>query len=161
MHEAQTYTLAEAHLHFARTLNGEVWHLLEKPERTQIEEERLIHAAHASCYHWLHAGTGVHHQRAQWLIARVYGELGLAGPALRHASRCLALTGAYADLLEPFDRAYAYEAVARANALAGNRDEARQYIRRAAEAATTIADDEDRRIFLDDFHGGNWHGLRV
>ena len=28
------------------------------------------------------------------------------------------------------------------------------------EAGMAIADDEDRAIFMDDFHGGNWYGLK-
>ena len=84
--EAKTYTLEEAHQHFAKTLNGTVWELLQKPERSKLEDELMIDAAHASCYHWLQAGTGLHHQRAEWLIAHVYTELGLSDPALRHAA---------------------------------------------------------------------------
>lgn len=34
MSEDKTYSLQEAHLHFARTLNGEVWGLLEKGDRS-------------------------------------------------------------------------------------------------------------------------------
>jgi hypothetical protein len=160
MNEAQTYTLLEAETHFAKTLNGKVWELLEKPDRSKGEDEWMIHAAHASCFHWLNAGTGLHHQRGEWLIARVYTVLGLAEPALRHASRCLQLTEEFAAQMQDFDRAFAYETVARANALAGHRDEARKYIRLADEAGRSIADAEDKSIFLADFNGGNWHGLK-
>ena len=74
------YTEAEAHRHFAAGLNGEVWGLLGKEERSVEEDERMVHAAHASCYHWLEIGTGLHQQRGEWLIARVYSELGQADP---------------------------------------------------------------------------------
>jgi tetratricopeptide (TPR) repeat protein len=158
--ELKMYTLEEAHQHFAKTLNGKVWELLQNSERSKSEDELMIYAAHASCYHWLNAGTGLHHQRAEWLIAHVYNELGLADPALRHTSRCLELTNEFGDLMKDFDLAYAYEGVARANALAGNRDEAIKYIQRADETGRAIGNDEDKSIFLSDFKGGNWHGLR-
>lgn len=160
MDEVKRYTLEEAHQHFAKTVNGKVWELLQKPERSNSEDELMIHAVHASCYHWLNAGTGLHHQRAEWLIAHVYTELGVVDSALRHALRCLELTKEFADLMKDFDRAYAYEGVARANALAGDRDEALKYIHRADETGRGISNDEDKSIFLSDFNGGNWHGLR-
>lgn len=160
MAEGNTFTLEEAHQYFAKTLNGKVWELLQKPERSKSDDELMIYAAHASCYHWLIAGTGLHHQRAEWLIAHMYTELGVGDSALRHASRCLELTNEFADLMKDFDWAYAYEGVARANALAGNRDEALKYLRRADELGKAIDDNEDLSIFLSDFNGGNWHGLR-
>ncbi len=61
---------------------------LENPDRTQAEDEEMLHAAHASLYHWLQVGTVLHHQRGLWMIARVHAVLGHAAEALRYASRC-------------------------------------------------------------------------
>ena len=155
----EKYTEQEAHRHFGSKLNGEVWNLLGKPERSESEDEQMIHAAHASCYHWLQVGTGAHHQRGEWLISHVYAVLGLPLAALHHAQRCQALTEEHADLLEDFDRAYALEALARANAVAGNRDEALEYRKLAAEAGQAIADAESKKYFLGDLEGGNWGSL--
>lgn len=160
MEEAKIVTEEQAHQHLALALNGVVWDLLRKPDRSKADDERMVHAAHASCYHWLKIGTGLHHQRGEWLIAHVYSELGHAGAALRHASRCLELTREHADLMEDFDRAYACEAMARAYALVGNLMDAGTFLERAAEAGRLISNEEDRKIFLSDFEGGNWYGLR-
>lgn len=160
MDKTKTYTIEESHQLFAKTLNGKVWELLQKTQRSKSEDELMICAAHASCYHWLSVGTGLHHQRAEWLIAHAYNELGITESALRHATRCLELTNEFADLMKDFDWAYAYEGIARANALAGNRDEALRYIQRADEIGQAISNDEDKSIFLGDFNGDNWHGLR-
>ena len=160
MDEDKSYTEAEAHRHFAAKLNGEVWGLLEKADRSRAEDELMIHSAHASCRHWLEVGTGLHHQRAEWLIARVYSELGLTDAALRHARRCQALTQEHADLMEDFDQAYAHEAVARASALAGHEAEARKYLQLAEEAGQAIEDEQSKQFFLGDLTGGDWHGLR-
>jgi tetratricopeptide (TPR) repeat protein len=160
MSEEETYTEPEAHRHFAAKLNGEVWELLEKTYRSPAEDERMIYAAHASCYHWLEVGTGLHHQRAEWLIAHVYSELELADAALRHARRCQELTQDHADLMEDFDQAYALEAMARANALAGDQEEALKLLQLAEEAGQAIADDESKQFFLGDLKGSNWYGLR-
>jgi len=160
MDEPKKYTLEEAQQQFAKMVNGEVWELLQKSDRTKAEDERMVLAAHASRYHWLNAGTGLHHQRAEWLIAHVYTELGTADSALRHASRCLELTNEFTELMKDFDWAYAYEGLARANALAGKRDEALKYLQLAEKGGRAISNDEDKSIFFGDFNGGDWHGLR-
>ncbi len=154
------YTEQEAHRHFAGKFNGQVWTLLEKPDRSPDEEELMIHAAHASCLHWLEVGTGLHHQRAEWLLSHVYAEAGLAEPALAHARRCQELTEQHASLVQDFDRAYAYEGLARANAAAGNRDEALRLLKLAREAGQSIADKESKKIFLGDLDGGKWYGVK-
>lgn len=79
MLDDKTFTLAEAHKHFAIKTNGEAWHLLEKPDRDSSDNELLLHLAHTSYYHWLQVGTGLHHQRAEWLLSHVYAEVGMAG----------------------------------------------------------------------------------
>lgn len=160
MPETHTYSLEAAHLHFAKTLNGQVWDLLQKPERSKPEDELMLYAAYASCYHWLITGTGLHHQRAEWLITRVSIELGHADAALRHASRCLDLTHEFADLMQDFDWAFAYEGLARANALAEHRGEALKYLQLAEGRGETIGNAEDKLIFLADLNGGRWYGIR-
>ena len=160
MSEEEKYTEEEAHRLFAGKLNGEVWGLLEKPDRSQAEDELMVHTAHASCCHWLKVGTGLHHQRAEWMIARVYSELVMAEAALRHARRCQELTKEHAELMEDFDQAYAHEGMARANAVAGNSEEAQKYMELAEQAGQAIADEESRKFFLGDPIGGDWHGLR-
>jgi hypothetical protein len=154
------YTEQEAHRLFAGKFNGEVWGLLEKPDRSHSEEELMVHTAHASCCHWLKVGTGLHHQRAEWLLARVYSELGMVESALWHARRCGELTDEYTELMEDFDRAYALECMGRANAVAGNREEALRYVGLAEKMGAAIKDEESRKIFRGDLDSGNWAGMR-
>jgi hypothetical protein len=54
--------------------------------------------------------------------------------------------------LEGFDRAYAYEAMARALELADD-PAAAEWRARAVQAGTEIADPQDREIFEADFNG--------
>ena len=152
--------MAEANRHFALQYNGYTWELLDKSDCTREENKLMVHSAYAPCHHWLENGTGLHHQRGEWLIARVYTVLGLEEAALRHATRCLELTEEYDDLMEDFDWAFAYECIARANAIAGNRDKALKYIALAEGAGQAISDEESKKIFLDDFNGGDWKELR-
>lgn len=160
MTEAQAFNEAQAHRHFAIQFNNATWGLLDKKDRTREDDELMIVSAHASLRHWLEAGTGVNHQRGEWLIARVYSVLGLGDRALYHAQRCLELTEMHAAEMKDFDRAYAYEAVARANAVAGNREQAREYLGLAEAAGAEIAGPEDKAIFQGDLGAGEWGGLR-
>ena len=41
-----------------------------------------------------------------------------------------------------------------------NRDKALKYIALAEEAGQAISDEESKKIFLDDFNGGDWKELR-
>jgi hypothetical protein len=160
MTEKETFTEAEAQLYFAKQFNGKIWELLEKPERTLEEDELLVDYTHASLAHWRVAGTEVHLQRGAWMLAHVYTVLGNQALAVYYAGRCQELTGQYKDKLSDFDFAYAYECMARAQALAGNQAEAKKFIEMADKAGAAIKDEEDRQIFMGDFNGGEWYGAR-
>jgi uncharacterized protein YndB with AHSA1/START domain len=145
------------HRAFARSLNGLVWRLLAKPDRTADEDARMVDAAHASQFHWREAG-GPPATRGEWLVSHVYAVLGRPEPALVHARRCLTLVEepGVAD----FDHAYAAEAMARALACAGDLTQAAAWHSRATAAGAAIADDEDRKIFAEDLATGPWPGLQ-
>jgi tetratricopeptide (TPR) repeat protein len=160
MSEDKTYTVPEAHRFFGIEFNGQVWGLLGKEGRSKEDAERMIYSAFASARHWLEAGTGVNHQRGEWMISHAYADLGIAEAALRHAQRCLELTEQHAEEMEDFDKAYAYEAVARALAISGDREEALRYIELADKAGQSIADPESKKYFESDFAGGDWAGLK-
>ncbi|NIS79943.1 MAG: hypothetical protein GTO14_07000 [Anaerolineales bacterium] len=145
---------------FAKKTNGRVWELLENADRSSQEAEEMVQAAHTSLYHWLHAGTSVHHQRGMWMIARVQTMLGNSDEALRYALRCLELTEEYADEMQDFDIAFAYEGAGRVYALVGDKQEAEKYIKLAEEAGGKIEDDQDRKIFEADFQGGHFFVVR-
>jgi hypothetical protein len=138
----------EDHRDWARRSNGRTWELLESPSRTDAEQRELLEVAYASAWHWRHAGTAVNEQRAEWLLSRVHAALGDPGAALLHARRCLDITDA--EGLVGFDRAYAYEAMARATALAGADVTAKEWRDRAVAAADEIDNAEDREIFMSD-----------
>jgi hypothetical protein len=138
---------ADAQLSAAKGFHNRVWELLEMPQRTQAQDDEMLHGTHASCAHWMKVGTAANHARGEWQCSRVYVVLGRAEPALYHARRCLELCQeAGPGVLEAFDLPYAHEAVARASALAGDRDTAAEHLERARALAAGIADDEDREL---------------
>jgi hypothetical protein len=132
----------------AADLFNHVWTLLDKPERTPEEDDEMIHAAHASRFHWAEVGAPVNLVRGEWQVSRVYATLGRPEPALYHARRCLELCGGAE--LEDFDLPYAYEALARAHGVAGDRTERDRFQKLAREAGERIADADDREHFLAD-----------
>jgi len=86
--------------------------------------------------------------RGEWQCSRVYAVPGRAEPARFHAERCLELCEA--NGIGDFDLAYAYEALARAERLAGDEEAVRRHLDDARAAATRIAEAEDREHFLRD-----------
>jgi tetratricopeptide (TPR) repeat protein len=128
-------------------LFNKAWALMRSPER---DEDELLHCAHASAYHWFHAGTAANRARSEWQCSRVYAVLGRPEPALHHAQRCLELCESAPDEMEEFDLPFAYEAMARANAVAGNADAAREWLARALAAGEKIGDEDDRVLLESD-----------
>ncbi len=132
----------------ARALFNFTWTLLEKPDRGPDDTELMIHAAHGSLLHWLHAGGPINSARGEWLLARVYAVAGRASESLHHARRCLEQCRTHG--IGDFDLAFAHEALARAHAAAGDADEARRHAQLARDAGEAIADDEDRQHLLNE-----------
>jgi hypothetical protein len=131
-------------------LFNHAWTLMSLPGRTPEQDDELIHAAHASRHHWAEVGTTANLARGEWQVSRVYATLGRAEPALFHAGRCLAYCESDLDALEDWDLPYAYEALARAQAVAGNPDEAERLAARARDLGERISDGEDRELLLSD-----------
>lgn len=126
------------------------WTLLENPRRTREQDDEMLHAAHASRYHWGEVGDAVNLARGEWQVSRVYSVLGRGEPALYHARRCLEINEANPDGREDWELGSAYEAMARASAVAGD-EAARQEWKAKAEAELAgIAEAEDRQVLEQD-----------
>lgn len=134
------------HTRFAKELFNLTWDLLDKEKRTTEENDKMVHAAHASRFHWGEIGTPLEFERGEWQISRVYSVLGHPQAALYHAKRCLAICteSGIAD----FDIAFAYEALARAYAVAGQAQKCQEYTDLAEKAAQEIEEEGNREYFL-------------
>jgi DNA-binding transcriptional MerR regulator len=132
----------------AKALFNGVWDLLGQEQRTTDDDARMIHMAHASCYHWLQVGEPANAARGEWQCSRVYAVLGRSEPALFHARRVLDIC--QRNGIGDWDLAFAYEAMSRAHAVAGDDDEAQRWAEQARAACAEIADDADREIVLSD-----------
>jgi len=141
-----------AHRRLGVDLFNHTWTLIEKADRTPAEIDEMIHAAHASRYHWSKAGTIANLGRGEWQCSRVYSTLGRGEPAVWHAQRCVeyAEAAAAAGQAESWDVPSSYEAMARALAVAGDREAAEDWRARARAAVAAIADEEDRQLIEQD-----------
>jgi DNA-binding transcriptional MerR regulator len=138
----------DARRQIATDLFNRTWTLMEVPERTPIQDDEMIHTAHASRFHWGEVGTPANLARGEWQCSRVYTVLGRAEPALWHAQRSLALCEEHG--IGDWDIAFAWEAIARASRVAGDDAGAASALARARELSTAIAEDEDRELVLSD-----------
>jgi DNA-binding transcriptional MerR regulator len=127
----------------ADLFNG-VWALMETEDRTQAQDDRMLHMAHASRHHWEQVGTPANLARGEWLCSRVYAVLGRGEPSLHHARRVLELCEEHG--IGDWDLAFAHEALARAHAVAGERAASEEALGRARAAAVDITDPEDREL---------------
>lgn len=130
------------------SLFNETWTLLEKEDRTADEDDALVHMAHASAHHWRQVGKPQHFARSEWQISRVYATLRRPEPSLHHAQRSLDMCKE--NGIGDFDLAFAYEALARGHAIAGDAEQARAYTEQALAAAEDISEDDDRELLLTD-----------
>ncbi|MBC7854950.1 MAG: hypothetical protein IAF94_16075 [Pirellulaceae bacterium] len=140
------FDLLRAQRWFAVECNNAAWELLEKPNRTADETERMLHSAHASVHHWLAVGNELNRLRGMVLLANVYAGEGLSEGAVRYAELALALSEAAGEAQSPFDRATTLAAASRAYSLSGERENAQRFRALARQSAEKLEAD-DRPVF--------------
>ncbi|MCP4536626.1 MAG: hypothetical protein GY832_05725 [Chloroflexi bacterium] len=139
-----------AHKHFSTNCFNKAWDLIDKADRTAEEDEQMIRLSLASHWHWTqrddYAKTG--ESAAHWQTSRIYAMLGQANNAQRYGQ--LSLVASQGDDVPPFYLGYAYEALARAESVAGNRDQQEKYLGKARAAAEKVEDADSKKMLLDD-----------
>jgi len=148
MVEEKKYTEKEAHKKFAVDCFNLVWNLMDKKGRTRADDDRMMHAGHASRFHWGEIGTPVELERGEWQISRMYTVLNKAQSALYHAERCLEICKE--NGIADWDIAFAHEAIARAHAIAGQKIECKKNIEQAKKAAEKIREKGDKDHLLNE-----------
>ena len=136
------------HRQLAAQLFNHVWSLLDKSQRTAEDYLEMIHAAHASRYHWGIVGTAKEWSVGEWQISQVYAVLNRPEPAAYHADRSLKF--AQNPGVGAFYVGYAYEALARAHSLSGDQPEYDRCLADAKSLLDKIEDAEERKTLADD-----------
>jgi DNA-binding transcriptional MerR regulator len=142
-----TATVGDERKLAAELFNG-VWTMLENDDRSTAQDDRMLHMAHASRYHWEQVGGPENLARGEWQCSRVYAALRRPEPCLHHARRVLELCQEHG--IGDWDLAFAHEALARGHAVAGDEAAARAALVDARAAAETIADPADRALLESD-----------
>ena len=125
----------EFHKKMAVRCFNETWDYLEKKKRTEQDDREMLQLAHASRYHWGLVGTPRNKAVGDWQISRVYA-------ALRqpHLSLLLAKSSLEICKREKLSDVFAtaYEAVARAYAIAHDHASASEYLKSARNQLETL-----------------------
>ncbi len=138
----------EPHKFFSTLCFNKAWDLIEKPDRTAAEDDEMIHLAHASIWHWSKRPdcTAKNLSIGYWQLSRINAVLGDGPNALQSARICLEKT----PRDDAFLLGYAYEALARAEFLAGNTENAQEHLAEAVQQAEQISEAEDKESLLND-----------
>ena len=150
MAEKPEFDLKIAHRFFAAECFNRAWDLIDKPDRTPDEDQQMIQLGIASVWHWTQRDdcTPTNLSVGYWQTSRIYAILGRAGNARRYGQLCLAASQGE-DVL-PFYLGYAYEALARAESVAGNAQQRDAHLAAAREVAGRMPDPEAREALLAD-----------
>ena len=150
MSKKKSVITPEMHRQIGVELFNFTWTLIDKSDRTPDESDLMIHAAHASAYHWRQVGEPLNFERSDWQLSRVYALLNRPEPALYHAQRCLEIC--QSEGIGDFDLAFAYEAMARAKSVGGKHEEAARYLDKARETGKEIEKKDDRNYFFSELN---------
>ena len=144
------FELQKAHKHFSAFCFNQAWDLMDKTARTADEDEEMLRLSLASTWHWASRDDCEPSNLSVgfWQTSRIHAILGRPEEAKRYALR--ALESAQPEGTDPFYLAYAYEALARAEALAGHEEEMEQALALAHRTAERIEDPDSQGILLDD-----------
>ena len=135
---------------YAVNCYNRAWDLMDKPNRSFQEDQEMIMLSMASLWHWTQREdcTPTNLSIGYWQLSRVYVLLGQGENARQYAQVCLdcSRNGGVA----PFFLGYAFEAMARAEALMGNTLEMQKNLEGARRLAARVSEDEDREQLLGD-----------
>jgi hypothetical protein len=142
------FDLQAAHKFFAAHCFNSTWDLIDKSRRTPEEEMSMLQTSMASLWHWSQRGDAKPQNLSvgHWQVSRVYALLGDVENSLKYGSAALKL----AEGLEPFYAGFAYEALARAEMVAGNKEKMNEYLEKARALAEKVEDQEDKQILMGD-----------
>jgi hypothetical protein len=146
------------HRWFAVECNNGSWGLAATAGLTLDEGRDMLYMAYASAYHWSKVGTPVHGARAEMTLAHAHALLGHGDMALHYARRCLGFFEENGG--EDWDLAFAHAEMAHAAAAGGDAELHARHYATAKAMGEAIRDDEDRRVFLEEFSRipGTAHG---
>lgn len=145
------FDLATVHRNFSATCFNKTWEFIDKSSRTPEEDMEMLQTSMTSLWHWSQREDAMPRNLSvgNWQVSRVYALLGQAENARRYAEAALK----HAQGQPPFYVGYAYEALARAEMVAGNKAKMGEYLEKAYMLAEDVEDEEDKEALMGDLKG--------
>ena len=150
MSKKPDFDVNAAHRYFSAQCFNRAWDLIDRADRTPQEDEEMIRLNQASIWHWTQRDdcTPTNMSTGYWQASRIYAILGQVDNARRYGQLCLGAS--QGEDVPPFYLGYAYEALARAESVAGNRVKTEQYLNKAYKIAEQVGDADSKKWLLDD-----------
>jgi hypothetical protein len=125
------FDLDSAHRFFSVHCFNKAWDLIDKSDRSGDEDEQMIRLSLASTWHWTQRPdcSITNMSAAYWQTSRIYAILGQAENARRYGQLCPDTS--LGEEVPSFFLGYAYEALARAESVAGNKEQMEAYLNNA------------------------------
>jgi hypothetical protein len=144
------FDLFMAHKYFSAECFNRSWDFIDKPVRKPEENDAMLQLSLASLWHWTQREdcTKTNLAIGYWQVARVYALMHQPDNARRYGELCL--EASKGEGVEPYYRGTAYEALARAEAVAGNQDKMEDYLIQAHQIAAELSDPEEKKMLLSD-----------
>jgi hypothetical protein len=148
MPEEPDFDLAVVHRYFSADCFNKTWEFIDNPHLSPDEELVMLQTAMTSLWHWSQRkdATAKNFSIGNWQVSRVFALLGQADNARRYAEVSLKM----AEGGDPFYIAFGYEALARAEMTAGNKEKMQEYLNTAFALAEKVEDEENKQALLGD-----------
>jgi len=149
MTDRPSFNVNEAHQYFSVEYFTKTWEYIEKADHRSTEDNiTMLHTAIASLWHWTQRDDVKPENLSvgYWQVSRVYNLIQQPNNARTYGLLSLK----YANKLEPFFKAYAYETLARAEMQSNNRVIMMVYLEKAHKIVELIKNEEDRKLLLKD-----------
>jgi hypothetical protein len=144
------FDLFAAHKYFSAECFNRTWDFIDKPVRKPGENDAMLQLSLASLWHWTQREdcTPTNLAIGYWQVARVYALMRQPDNARHYGELCL--EASRGEGVEPYYRGVAYEALARAEAVAGNQEKTEDYLIQAHQIAAELSDPEEKKMLLAD-----------
>ena len=144
-----TFDVTAAHKFFAADCYNQAWSYIDKATRTPADDASMLQTAMASLWHWSQRedATPTNFSIGYWQVSRVFALLGQADNARRYGEMSLQSAQDGAEIVFV---GFGYEALARAEMVAGNTEKMKEYLAQAWSCAEKVGDKDDKDQLVKD-----------